>query len=175
MGDRRISTTSSAASTSPSSSSRIKASRSYSFSHNLTSHATTSEQSLYFIQSINMSGTYKPTGMHLFPAPVSHLAAWLIRLQSTAVSRRTVLLTSVSVPASSLRVRLIPMRLASRAVSPLVAAPNLPALPVVLPVATVVSIFICSSLKQSLTHITEFAGGKVDPVEAGRKGGQSSN
>jgi general stress protein YciG len=29
--------------------------------------------------------------------------------------------------------------------------------------------------EQSLTHTTEFAGGKVDPVEAGRKGGQSSN
>lgn len=29
--------------------------------------------------------------------------------------------------------------------------------------------------EQSLTCIAEFAGGKVDPVEAGRKGGQSSN
>jgi general stress protein YciG len=30
-------------------------------------------------------------------------------------------------------------------------------------------------VEQLLTHMTEFAGGKVDPVEAGRKGGQSSN
>ena len=30
-------------------------------------------------------------------------------------------------------------------------------------------------MQQPLTNITEFAGGKVDPVEAGRKGGQSSN
>jgi general stress protein YciG len=29
--------------------------------------------------------------------------------------------------------------------------------------------------ERSLTMIIEFAGGKVDPVEAGRKGGQTSN
>ena len=67
------------------------------------------------------------------------------------------------------------MRLASRAVPPLVAAPSLPALPVVLPAATVVSYPSSLPNQRSLTSLTEFAGGKVDPVEAGRKGGQTSN
>ena len=60
-GTSQSSSSSSSSSSSPSSS--FKQYRSYSFSHNLTQHKTTSEQSLYFLQSINMSGTYKPTGM----------------------------------------------------------------------------------------------------------------
>ncbi|CAD0084578.1 unnamed protein product, partial [Aureobasidium vineae] len=59
---------------------------------------------------------------------------------STAVSRRTVPPTSASAPVSSPRVRLTPMRLASRAASPLVAAPRTLVLPVVLPAATVSSL-----------------------------------
>lgn len=78
------------------------------------------------------------------------------------------------------------MRPASRAVNPLVvpAPASLPDLPVVQAVSFAPS---RASLHQELQYlkslnkelllmfITEFAGGKVDPVEAGRKGGKSSN
>ena len=80
------------------------------------------------------------------------------------------LLTSVSVPASLPRAKSTRLRLVSREAQPLAAAQTEAA-----PVATVVRLHITSLIVFSpLIFFPEFAGGKVDPKEAGAKGGKSS-
>jgi hypothetical protein len=115
---------------------------------------------------------YKPTGKGLTPINID---VKLTFIQSTAVSNRTAPPTSVSAPASLPRARSTPMRLESRVV-PLL-APHLPL--TAHPAETLAALpRVVSSiglyLHDTVNNDTEFAHGKVDPVEAGRKGGNTS-